>query len=105
MSKFSDPPPITTLQRATALLNDGQHTQARELLAGLVRAHPNLIEAHRLIAGSYFQTGDLVRAQKVARVWLRWMPDSADGSNYLGRSLAAGDEHGVLKNTLAKRTL
>lgn len=89
----SDPQTVTTLQRATALLTDGQHTQARELLAGLVRSHPALVEAHRLIAGSYFQTGDLVRAQKVARVWLRLVPESAEASNFLGRILATGNQH------------
>jgi tetratricopeptide (TPR) repeat protein len=92
---MSPPPnlsPAEALPRAAALLQAGQHAHARELLAGLVREYPQCAEAYSLIAGSCFQTGDLVRALKAARAWVRLAPESAEAHSLMGRILIAGNQ-------------
>jgi len=90
MNESLDPHLAEALGRANALLRAGRHSQARELLAGLVRAYPGIADAHRMIAESCFQTGDLIRAQKATRAWLRLAPGSAEAHYLLGVILTTG---------------
>lgn len=82
-----------TLSRATALVQAGRYAEARQLLADLLRAVPDFVEAHHLLAESCFRMGELMRAQRAVRTWLRWAPQSAAAHELLGRTLAAGGQH------------
>ncbi len=85
-------PADRTLQRASALLQAKRPAEARRLLVELVRDCPGLAEAHRMLAECCFQTGELTRAQKAARAWLRRVPESAEAHELLGRALSANNQ-------------
>lgn len=79
---------LDVLRTASACINLGQHTQARDLLAPLIRAQPNCAEAHRLLGVSLCQTGEFSRAQSVLRKYLRLREDDADTLLLLCRMLS-----------------
>lgn len=92
MSRPSDPLADSTLQRAGTLLQAGRPAEAKQLLVELLRDHPGLAEAHRMLAECCYQSGDLTRTQKAARAWLRSVPESAEAYELLGRALSAGNQ-------------
>ena len=92
MSQPSNPLADSTLQRAGTLLQARRPAEAKQLLVELLRDHPGLAEAHRMLAECCYQTGDLTRAQKAARAWLRWAPGSAEAHELLGRTLSANHQ-------------
>ena len=57
---------VTTLRAAAGLFQAGRHAEARAMLQSLLQTHPRLAEAHRMMAGSFFQTDDYVQAQDAA---------------------------------------
>lgn len=79
---------LDVLRTASACINLGQHTQARELLAPLLRAQPDCAEALRLLGVSFSRTGEFSRAQSMLRKYLRVRQDDTDTLLLLCRVLA-----------------
>ena len=55
------------------------------MLNGLLQAYPGLAQAHRMMAGSFFQTEDYPRARNALETWLRIQPDSVEAYVLMGR--------------------
>lgn len=83
---------LDTLRLASEWIAAGQHTRAREALSALVHADPRSADAHRLLALSMYQTGEIVRAQKELRACLRLRGDDLDVRLSLGRTLLASGQ-------------
>ncbi len=81
-----------TLRHASALLKAGRHAPARELLGAVLRGQPNLAEAHWLLAGSFFQTDDLVNAQRELQVCIRLQPRNPEPHVLAGRIFVASGQ-------------
>lgn len=61
------------------------------MLRALLQAQPSLAQAHRLLAGSYFQTDEHALALQALQAWLRLQPDQVEAYVLLGRvQVAAG---------------
>ena len=53
------------LELATALLNQGEHVQARELLEPFVANHPDVLPAYQLLCDLYWEGSDTVQAEQL----------------------------------------
>jgi len=53
------------LELATAFLNQGRHTQARELLESFVESHPDVLPAFQLLCDLYWESGDIDQAERL----------------------------------------
>ena len=76
------------MHTASALLQAGKFEQARGLLAGVLRAHPRFVEAHRLLAGAHLALGERARAEQSLRTAAAIDPDWAPVQLALGELLA-----------------
>lgn len=92
MSREAPLQTLESLRTASALLAGGQHAQARELLAALLRNQPDCGDAHRMLALSLYQTGEFVRAQKSLRACLRLRADDVEALLLLGRACTAAGQ-------------
>ena len=91
---------LDVLRTASACINLGQHAQARDLLAPLIRAQPDCAEAHRLLGVSLCQTGEFSRAQSVLGKYLRLREDDADTLLLLCRVLSQTGQAAEALSTL-----
>lgn len=91
---------LDALRNASALLQTGQHAQAREILGGLLRAQPANFEARHLLAMSLLQAREFVRAQKELRICLRQRKDDGETLLLLGRALSATGQAAEALRTL-----
>jgi tetratricopeptide (TPR) repeat protein len=66
------------MHNASTLLQSGKFAQARSVLETILRNDPNMIEAHRLLAGAMLALGDRHTAEKTLRAAAainpRWAP-------------------------------
>jgi len=53
------------LELATALLNQGQHTQARDLLEPFIESHPDVLPAFQLLCDLYWDQGEIDLAERL----------------------------------------
>jgi tetratricopeptide (TPR) repeat protein len=53
------------LELATACLNLGEHTKARELLEPFVQNHPDVLPAYQLLCDLYWESGDTDQAEQL----------------------------------------
>lgn len=77
------------LASAVSLLRAGQHSQAQRVLVGVVARQPDLCDAHWLLAGSLFESGDLDGALLELRTVIRLDPRRAVAYLMAARALGA----------------
>ena len=53
------------LELATVFLNQGKHTQSRELLEPFVESHPDVLPAYQLLCDLYWESGDIDQAEQL----------------------------------------
>jgi tetratricopeptide (TPR) repeat protein len=83
---------LDTLRNASALLRSGQHVHAQQLLSDLLRAFPELAEAHWLLANSFSEVGDFAGAQRELHTCVRLAPHKWEAYIALGRLLASSGQ-------------
>lgn len=76
------------LDFALSLLRTGRGAQARALLAEVASAVPDFPDAHWMLAGAHYQTGDLRGALNELQTVIRLDPRRADAHVMTGRILA-----------------
>src|SRR6185312_11035430 len=89
MASSSPTPSLAVLQTAAGLLQAGRHAQARPMLQALVQAHPGTVQAHRLLAGSFFQTDEHAMALQAV---LGLQPDNVEAHVLRARVLVAAGQ-------------
>lgn len=83
------PPNMQTLAAATRLIHTGQLVQAQALLERLVRANPELSQAHWLLANVLLKLGDPVSAERAIRGFIRLDGETVSSLALLGEILDA----------------
>ncbi|MGH8113321.1 MAG: tetratricopeptide repeat protein [Rhodanobacteraceae bacterium] len=81
-----------TLRRVRAMLRAGDHVRARGLLGPLTRQQPDDLEARRLLASSFHQTGEYARAQQELEACLHLRGGDVPTRVLLGRVLMAAGQ-------------
>jgi predicted Zn-dependent protease len=91
---------LAVLQTAAGLLQGGRHAQARPMLQALLQAYPNMVQAQRLLAGSFFQTDEHVLALQAVQAWLELQPDNREAQVLRARVLVAAGQHAEAERAL-----
>lgn len=91
---------LNALRSASACLRANRHRRAQQLLGELILAHPNLVEARWLLANSFFEIQDFVRAREELRVCIRLAPTKPEPYALLARMLALNGQSGEAKQLL-----
>lgn len=71
------------------MMQAGRFAQARDTLRGLLRDHPNLVQARWLLGGALLNTGDFAAAESEARSAITLAPGVAALHSLLGDVLAS----------------
>lgn len=95
---------LQQLQTASELLRAGKPGPAQAVLEQLLRLHPRLVEARRLLAGALLESGDTARAERELRSAIsvngRWAPSHAALGEVLARAGRADDAERSFRTAL-----
>ena len=96
-------PAFSTMQamhNASTLLQAGKFAQARSVLDAILRSEPNMVEAHRLLAGALQALGDKAGAESALRTAIAINPRWAPAQVALGEQLAEDGRLGEAESAL-----
>ena len=84
------------LELATALLNQGEETSARELLEPFVKGHPEVLPAYQLLCELYWENEDIVQAKQLLATISEDLQTSVSVALLKGETFRrAGDDPGA----------